>query len=101
MVDTIVLFMAVVNARKVLFLFQAGNPYFKQVCFRRSLRRFHGDYMIFKKIKSINGYDYQRCGKYSTGWTRHNHVFVLRGCYSAPLVGGAPPTRSITRVSHR
>ena len=54
----------------------------------------------FKNI-FLNSLDYQRHGKYSTGRTRHDHVFVLRGCYSTPSIGGAPPTRSITRVRHR
>ena len=35
MVDTIVLFMAVVNVGNLLFLFLAGNLYFNQVVFWR------------------------------------------------------------------
>ena len=37
MVDAIVLFMAVVNVGKFLSFFPAGNPYFNQVVFWRSL----------------------------------------------------------------
>ena len=43
-------------------------------------------------------YDCQRYGKNSTGWTRHNRVFVLRGCCS---VGHLPQGLSQGYVTAR
>ena len=99
MVNAIVFFMAPPNVgklaiRKMLEIYTLIKSFFRGVSFSRRL-------CYHENNNFVISYDYQCYEEYDSRRTRYYHVFVLRGCYAPPLIGGALPTRSITSVRHR